>query len=93
MGHHVRNPSTVTVYVDGVGVSLTVAQANTLERFDNNGALDLGTGPETIRFLVRRGWVLRTRGRVMLTPDGHKIRDALRAYLVRKAEALRQEEP
>jgi len=90
---HVRNPSTVTVYVDGERVGLTVTQANTLARFDDNGVLSISANHETMGFLGRRGWVLRSCGRVILTPEGRKIHDALRAYLARKAEALRQEEP
>lgn len=88
-GQHVADPIFVALRVNGTYFRLGATRATALRRFDTDGVLR-GHEPDvhSLRALARYGWVLRSRGHFVLTPQGRDAQAALAAYDARKALAL-----
>lgn len=87
-GAHLRNPRWVTLIIDGKGIKLTAHAANALRACDEDGTLSNLQSASLMGMFTRAGWAIRSCGRLRLTAAGLKVREALRAYDIRKQQAL-----
>jgi hypothetical protein len=89
--NHIPRPRRIALTVRGARINVFREQAKIIGHADLDGWItpDVNEPSQrTITNMMNRGWLIRTRGRLRLTPKGLEVRAALVAYQARKQDAL-----